>query len=107
MDDTNLQEEDAGLINSFWRNVIIWTVVIIVLLNLLRIYAKKAIFGDPYYSITEYKNDTVYLFTFPRKFTRQLLNLSPYAVKLETWLRLKKIKYEVSEDLVIVTDSGP
>ena len=36
-----------------------------------------------------------YLHMFPRKCTKQVPNLSPYAIKVETWLRLKKISYEV------------
>jgi len=39
----------------------------------------------------------VYLYMFPRKYTRQMLNLSPFAIKLETWLRLKKIPHKVVE----------
>ena len=43
----------------------------------------------------DYQDGIVYLHQFPAKWTRQVPNMSPFAMKLETWLRLKKIKYEV------------
>ena len=42
-----------------------------------------------------YEKDKIYLHMFPRKTAPGTLNLSPYALKVETWLRLRKIKYEV------------
>ena len=42
------------------------------------------------------RDGIVYLFAFPRSITKQCPNLSPFAVKLETWMRINKIKYEVS-----------
>ena len=44
----------------------------------------------------EHKEGIVYLYAFPRCITKQMVNLSPFAIKLESWLRLKKIKYQVS-----------
>ena len=44
---------------------------------------------------SEYKQDIVYLHMFPRRCTKGVVNLSPYAIKLETWLRLNSIPYEV------------
>ena len=44
----------------------------------------------------EHKEGVVYLYAFPRCITKQMVNLSPFAIKLESWLRLKKIKYQVS-----------
>ena len=41
------------------------------------------------------QRDVVHLCVFPRSYARQHLNLSPFAVKLETWLRLYKIPYKV------------
>jgi hypothetical protein len=41
----------------------------------------------------------VYLFQFPRPFA--IPNLSPFALKLETWLRMSDINYRVVEDLSI------
>lgn len=40
-----------------------------------------------------YEKDVVYLYQFGR--TPQLPSTSPYCLKLETWLRLNTIKYEV------------
>jgi len=48
-------------------------------------------------AVETFEEDVVYLYMFPRSYTRQLLNLSPFAVKLESWLRLKKIPYKVVE----------
>ena len=44
----------------------------------------------------EWKKDFVYLHVFPRKMARGVPNFSPFAVKLETWLRINKIPFEVS-----------
>lgn len=41
-----------------------------------------------------FEKDIVYLYQFPR--TPLLPSTSPYCLKLETWLRLAGIKYEVS-----------
>ncbi|KAG5314681.1 FAXC protein, partial [Pseudoatta argentina] len=40
----------------------------------------------------DYEKDVVYLYQFPR--TPRLPSLSPYGLKVETWLRLNGIKYE-------------
>ena len=48
----------------------------------------------------EHEDGTVYLYAFPRCITKQMVNLSPFAIKLESWLRLKKIKYQVKHDQV-------
>ncbi|VDP18697.1 unnamed protein product [Soboliphyme baturini] len=43
---------------------------------------------------TDYKNDAVYLFQFPR--SSFIPNISPFCLKLETWLRMNSVPYEVS-----------
>lgn len=42
----------------------------------------------------DYQSDVVYLYQFMR--TPVLPSLSPYCLKVETWLRLAGLKYEVS-----------
>lgn len=43
---------------------------------------------------TNYEKDIVYLYQFTR--TPVVPSLSPYCLKVETWLRLAGLKYEVS-----------
>jgi len=45
----------------------------------------------------DWKEGVVYLYMFPRRWTRQMLNLSPFAIKLESWLRMRSIPYQVVE----------
>lgn len=42
---------------------------------------------------TNFEKDTIYLYQFSR--TPLLPSLSPYCLKVETWLRLAGLKYEV------------
>ncbi len=43
----------------------------------------------------QYKDGVVYLHMFPRQISKGVVNLSPFAVKVETWLRMHKLPYEV------------
>lgn len=43
----------------------------------------------------EWKRDVVYLHVFPREMARGVPNISPFAMKLEMWLRMTNIPYEV------------
>lgn len=45
-----------------------------------------------------FDKDTVYLYQFSR--TPLLPSLSPYCLKVETWLRLASLKYEVSNKII-------
>lgn len=49
---------------------------------------------------TNYDKDVVYLYQFSR--TPLLPSLSPYCLKVETWLRLAGIKYEVNRSKICV-----
>ncbi|WAQ98245.1 FAXC-like protein [Mya arenaria] len=42
----------------------------------------------------EYKRDHVYLHVIPRDRAKGALNISPFAIKLEFWLRINKIPFE-------------
>ena len=87
---------DSIYLDDLWKKVILGSVIGLVSLNFLRKYVKGALAnGDK----NDFKSNTVYVFAFPRKFARQLLNLSPFVIKLESWLRLKGVKYEVSVKL--------
>ena len=44
---------------------------------------------------TDWVKDVVYLYQFPR--LKFIPSISPFALKVETWLRLKKITYESIE----------
>lgn len=52
--------------------------------------------APPKYSVhkTNFEKDVIYLYQFSR--TPLLPSLSPYCLKVETWLRLAGLKYEVS-----------
>lgn len=43
----------------------------------------------------DFEKEVVYLYQFTR--TPALPSLSPYCLKVETWLRLANVKYEVSD----------
>jgi len=52
-----------------------------------------------------FEKDVVYLYQFAR--TPSLPSLSPYVLKVETWLRLVGLKYEVSDFLNPLNSHSP
>ena len=48
----------------------------------------------------EYRKDVVYLHVLSRSLAGSIVNLSPFALKLETWLRINKIPFQVSSAAV-------
>lgn len=48
---------------------------------------------------TNFEKDVVYLFQFSR--TPVVPSMSPYCLKVETWLRLAGLKYEVSNLIIL------
>uniref|UniRef100_A0A914XCF4 Uncharacterized protein n=1 Tax=Plectus sambesii TaxID=2011161 RepID=A0A914XCF4_9BILA len=53
---------------------------------------------------TDFKKDVVYLYQFHR--SPVLPNLSPFCLKLETWLRLNDVKYEVVPSWMMRSKEG-
>ena len=45
--------------------------------------------------LANYEKDLIYLHTFPSREARQVPNASPFTVRLQTWLRLHQLKYQV------------
>lgn len=71
--------------------------------------AKQAPTPAPSVHKTNYEKDVVYLYQFSR--TPLVPSLSPYCLKVETWLRLAGLKYEVSAfdrvDFLFICPSTP
>ncbi|KAI6193977.1 Failed axon connections-like protein [Aphelenchoides besseyi] len=78
------------------KNVIVVGIVSLGVYYIYRRFRRQA--HDTFVPYVErFEADVVYVFQFPRSFA--LPNLSPYALKLETWLRFADINYKVVEDL--------
>ena len=74
------------------------TIAIYMSFRLLKTASEKLfqhIFAELNQTPDRYEPGVLYFHTFPRSTTRQLLNLSPFGIKVETWLRLHKIPHEV------------
>lgn len=44
----------------------------------------------------EFKKDVVYLHVLPRSRACDVVNVSPFAIKLELWLRMNSIPFQVT-----------
>ena len=66
----------------------------IILIVIAKFYfGKKKTHEKPKIKKEDYKKDVVYLYQFKR--SHGLPNISPYCLKVETFLRAHKIEYEV------------
>ena len=43
----------------------------------------------------KFERDLVYVYMHPRAAGKQVPSVSPFTVKMETWLRINNIKYQV------------
>ena len=50
----------------------------------------------------DYKNDVVYLHVLPRSYAGSIANISPFALKVETWLRITNIPFQVIDILCLI-----
>ncbi|KAI6183604.1 Failed axon connections-like protein [Aphelenchoides bicaudatus] len=57
---------------------------------------------QPY--VRDFEEGLVYLFQYPR--LKEFPNLSPFCLKLETWLRFSEIKYKMVENLSVMHRSS-
>ena len=54
----------------------------------------------------DYKNDVVYLHVLPRSYAGSTANISPFALKVETWLRINNIPFQVIDILCFIDISS-
>ena len=80
------------VIGGFVVTIVLLAMLLLVSLNVSSfVYDLNRVEG-----YTNYEQDLVYLHQFPRASGKQVPNISPYGIKLETWLRQHKLKYKVS-----------
>jgi len=81
-----------SLLNFVWyfSTALGLMITTLIILFLYRRFTKKT--GETRLHRPNWKKDVVYLVQFPR--ADQMRSISPFALKLETWLRLNKIQYE-------------
>lgn len=84
---------------SQWQKVAVGAVVVGGSGYLLLGLAKKVMFKQRRPYKTDYKPGVVYVYQFPR--TAVIPSYSPFALKLETWLRMANIVYEVRAVLLL------
>ena len=48
----------------------------------------------------ENEKDIVHLHVLPRQTAADVVNVSPFAVKLEIWFRINNIKFQVTKNLI-------
>jgi len=71
-------------------------------------YTFNSLFGNSTSQLdkSQNKDGIIYLHLFPRSICRQHLNMSPFAIKLESWMRLKKIPYKTIETVTKSSKTG-
>ncbi len=94
---------------KFWKWLVFGTIAVKISSKLIRAghrFVVNKLADIPPREI-KHEKDVVYLYMFPRAIYKGAPNVSPYSVKVETWLRMNNIKYEASASrLNFVAEGG-
>ena len=84
--------------DKLWRNIVLGAVLVKVSSKVvfcaLQYVSRKL--GDRPPPSVNYERDVVYLHILPRDMGKSVPNTSPFAIKVEMWLRIHNIKHQVS-----------